>query len=598
MSLSNSCPEHFEYTFGFCYMSIAISLANLIPAHKKTLFTLSVVKVLDKILGVSSMDKLYRRHVMAGLDKEQFARKLLDVLNIKVQGVDGLDGKIPSQGPLVIASNHPFGGIEGVILCLFLGQIRPDLKVLANQGLKLFPELSDYFIFTNPLSENDPKNAPSLRTSLRHVKNGGALLVFPAGRVSYYQPEKRRVSEHSWNRIIGRLITASNAQFVPIFVSGQNSPLFYRLGRIYYRLRMLMLARELLNKKNTSIQISSGAPCKANSFNKDMDTKQHAALCRIQSYAQDPQWSRDWPADKVVTLQTLATEQSVDDIEQELSQLPAQQRLLTHKAFEVYFGYQHQMPTIVAEIARLRELVFREHNEGSGEPLDTDQFDATYTHLFVFNRHEKRIIGAYRMGQTDKLLADGNIDNLYLSRMFKFENSFVNRQQPCLEMGRSFLIPEYQRSFQGLYLLWRGIGAFVCQYPHYRTLYGTVSLSKLYDCRSVALIKRALITQTDAVRPYTEFDFELHPEINDFSAQYDLKPHLSALLACIEEDGKDIPILAKHYMKLGAQFHCLGIDNNFNDTPGLLLSVDLPAAPEKLLKLYLSEGWESYKNHQ
>jgi putative hemolysin len=178
--------------------------------------------------------------------------------------------------------------------------------------------------------------------------------------------------------------------------------------------------------------------------------------------------------------------------------------------------------------------------------------------------------------------------------MFEFGPEFVNRQQPCLEMGRSFLIPEYQRSFQGLYLLWRGIGAFVCKFPHYRTLYGTVSISKLYDPRSVALIEKAMVTQTTTVRPRACFDYQLHPEVIDFIAQNNLRPHLTALLKGIEADGKDVPILLKHYEKLGATFHCLGIDKHFNDTPGLLLSVDLPSAPEKLLKLYLAEGWKTY----
>jgi putative hemolysin len=179
--------------------------------------------------------------------------------------------------------------------------------------------------------------------------------------------------------------------------------------------------------------------------------------------------------------------------------------------------------------------------------------------------------------------------------MFEFKDSFVNRQQSCLEMGRSFLIPEYQRSFQGLYLLWRGIGAFVCQFPHYRTLYGTVSISKLYDPRSVALIREALVTPTDAVSAKTPFSFALHGELADLASRVDLKDHLSALLASIERDGKDIPILAKHYQRLGAQFHCLGIDSNFNDTPGLLLSVELSKAPEKQLKLYLGDAWQQYR---
>jgi putative hemolysin len=316
------------------------------------------------------------------------------------------------------------------------------------------------------------------------------------------------------------------------------------------------------------------------------------------SYVQDPQWQKSWPADQTTELQPLAPEANYKEIFDELSRLPAEQHLLDHKHFSVYFGYQNQLPVTVSEIARLRELVFREHNEGSGQPLDTDSYDATYTHLFVVQRQQQKIVGAYRMGQTDRLLNDQGMDGLYLTRMFNFKADFVNQLEPCLEMGRSFLIPEYQRSFQGLYLLWRGIGAFVCKFPHYRTLYGTVSLSKLYDMKSVALMQSALITKTTKVEPKTPFDFKLHPELQDFAEQEPIKPHLTALLASIEEDGKDIPVLAKHYLKMGAKYHCLGIDSNFNDTPGLLLSVTLPEAPEKLGKLYLSDGWEAYKNHQ
>lgn len=576
-------------------MPAAISLANLVPSHRKNVFVDLMIKLMDRVLGISHMDAMYQQNHMAGLNKEAFAQKLLDIMGIQVLGGDTLEQKIPKTGPLVIASNHPFGGIEGVILCLLLGRIRPDLKVLANQGLRLFPELQDYFIFTNPLTERNPKNTPSIRASVRHVKQGGALLLFPAGRVSYYQNDKARVSEHSWNRVIGRLITTSGAHYIPIFISGKNSPMFYRLGRIYYRLRMLMLPRELLNKKNQKIQLNTGNPVASNLFYNDINLVQHAHLCRALSYVQDPQWQKSWPADKVTELQPLAAEAKYSDIFEELARLPEEQHLLDHKQFSVYFGYQDQLPVTVAEIARLRELVFREHNEGSGQPLDTDGFDATYTHLFVVETKQQKIIGAYRMGQTDRLLKAQGIDGLYLTRMFNFKPDFVNRLEPCLEMGRSFLIPEYQRSFQGLYLLWRGIGAFVCKFPHYRTLYGTVSLSKLYDMRSVALMENALVTETSKVEPKTPFDFTLHPELQDFAEQQPMKPHLTALLASIEDDGKDIPVLAKHYLKMGAKYHCLGIDSNFNDTPGLLLSVNLPEAPEKLGKLYLADGWNDYK---
>jgi putative hemolysin len=578
-------------------MPAVISLLNIVPDNKKNFFTKLIFKLLDRVLAINKLDNLYRENNLHGLDKTTFAKGLLDGLNIQLLGLQELQAKIPKTGSLVIASNHPFGGIEGVFLAWAIEQVRPDIKVMANQGLKIFPELEDYFIFTNPLSEKDPRNAPSIRTCLKHVKTGGALLIFPAGRVSYFHKDTKRIADHSWNRLIASIANRTNAQYLPIFVSGLNSPLFYRLGRIYFRLRMLMLPRELVNKRNAKIAITAGEAIEIKHYanNGDLDTQ--TALFRAQSYHLDPAWQKAWPADPVTRLQTLAFEVNGAVILQEVHQLPSEQHLLDHKGLSVYFGYQKQMPNTVNEIARLREMVFREHNEGSGEPMDTDHFDATYTHLFVIKQDVGQIIGAYRMGQTDKLLADDNLENLYLHRMFNFGSDFVSRQQPCLEMGRSFLIPEYQRSFQGLLLLWRGIGAFVCQYPQYRTLYGTVSISKLYDARSVAIIQQAMVTPTNKVVPRAPFEHKLHPEVQSFAEQHGLRDHVSALLMGIESDGKDVPILLKHYNKLGAVFHCLGIDKSFNDTPGLLLSVDLPNAPEKLLKLYLGLGWQEYKKY-
>jgi len=282
----------------------------------------------------------------------------------------------------------------------------------------------------------------------------------------------------------------------------------------------------------------------------------------------------------------------------ELSQLPAKQHLLDFKSFSVYYGYQSQIPLCVQEITRLREITFRTLDEGSGESCDTDMFDATYMHLFIFDHENEEIIGAYRIGQSDLLQKDGGVSQLYLSQMFKFGPEFINQQQPCLEMGRSFIIEAHQNSFYGLLLLWKGIGAFVCQNPQYRTMYGTVSLSKLYDPRSVALMNVIMVTDGNGVMAKAPFDSLLPPEVKEFIGSESLTlAQLSALVTGIEKDGKDIPVLLKQYHKLGAKFHCTGVDVHFNHTPGLLLSVNLPEAPEKLLKLYLGSSKEDYLNY-
>jgi putative hemolysin len=567
-----------------------ISLLNLIP--NATAWQRPVFKAIDHVLGIAKMNRLYHTHHMQGLSKEAFADKILDIQAITLENTESLLAAIPDEGPVVLASNHPFGGIEGVILARLISQKRPDLKVFANKGLKVFKELEDFFIFTNPLAPNDPKNAPSIRQAMRHVKAGNALLIFPAGRVSYYQEQYDSIAEHEWNKLVYVLTQQANALLLPIFVQGQNRPIFYRMGRIYYRLRLLMLARELLANRSRTIRLDHGQAIRLPA---GLPAQQGADLARALSYANDSRWQFTWPADQYTELKPLAAPQAAGELRAELEALPDAQHLAQVGEFSVYWAMQEQTPKCVLEIARLRERVFRMHNEGSGEPLDTDGFDATYTHLFVWHHATKQIIGAYRMGRTDVLLAQQGLDGLYLHKMFAFDSEFVNRQEPCLELGRSFIIPEFQRSPQGLFMLWRGIGEFINQFPEYRVLYGTVSISKLYTPQSVSIIEHGLVDAPEHVSPRANFPFALHPQLQAFAAQHGLKPVVETFMQSLETDGKVLPVLAKQYQKLGAKFHALGIDKSFNDTPGLLLSVDLRSVPARVLKRYLGKELDSGK---
>lgn len=577
-------------------MPQAITIRNISP--NPSFRNKTMIWFLDRLLGVKAMDKLYRQHNMQGLNKEEFTDKFIELFELDIEGKEELQRKIPRKGPLVIASNHPFGGIEGIILARIIGEVRPDIKVLANKGLGIFKEISDYFIFTNPLSPNDPKNGPSLRQCLEHVKADGALLIFPAGKVSYYQKAKAGISEHVWNKLIGRLVSIDQCQFVPIFVNGENSDWFYRIEKVYFKLRMLLLGREILNKVGSKIVINTGNPINEKQFDKQLSHLEKAKLCRALSYAQDKRWRYEWPADKITEQLPIIDEISTKQLLLELDALPNDQLLLENKGYSVYFGYQSQLPLVVQEIARLREVVFRMHNEASGQALDTDQFDATYTHLFIIDNAQSKIVGAYRMGLTDKLIQKDGPEGLYLHKMFNFKPSFVNQQGPCMEMGRSFLVPEMQGSYQGLLLLWKGIGRFAAKFPQYRTLYGTVSISKLFDPRSVKLIEQALVDAQSAsqVSPVNSFDFASHIEIDELADQVDLIAQLGAFLTSIEDDGKGVPVLARQYLKMGGKFHAVGIDKSFNDTPGLLLSVHFPSAPEKLLKLYVGEDYQAYRD--
>ncbi len=573
-----------------------ISIANLLnPSRQKSLVGKGVV-LLDHLLGVAELNRLYHQHGFSGLDADAFTARFLQVFDINLQ-LDGSLEQIPEEGPLIICANHPFGGIEGVALAHLLRRRRADVKILANRVLSLFVELEALFIYTNPLRSNAAGNTTSLKSCLTHLRQGGLLVLFPAGRVSYPPKHGVPIRDHQWNRMVASLARQATCKVMPLHISGQNRPLFYQLGLIWSRLRMLMLIREMLHSHGKSITISTGKPAVLPVLKKD---RQHITdLYRLVTYLHDPQYRHSWPLQPQKHMVPVADAAEPKNVLAEVAQLSGEHCLLRYKNFAVYYATRKQVPQVIEEIQRLREENFRPFDEGSGACRDGDPFDDTYTHLFVFDHSEKSIVGAYRMGQTDRILPEQGKDGLYLSHMFTFKDDFVNQRQPCLEMGRSFVVVGQQRSYNSLLLLFKGIGAFVCRFPRYRLLYGTVSLSRRYQALSVLLIEQFLVAPSAQVKAKMPFDYPAPPELLEYLTRY--PPDIDSLdwlVRQIEPDEKGLPVLVRQYHQLGARFYGIGIDPNFAGTPGLLLSVDLPAAPQKLLRRYMGRQLDDYLSYQ
>lgn len=580
-----------------------ISLRSLFEIKKQSKlwkpFWRPLLSVGDKIMALDKLDELYRNSHLPGLDKQDFSRELLRFLKTPLMGATDLKKQLPTEGACIVVSNHPFGCLEGVGLAYEVGRLRPDVKVLANKALSMFKELETQFIFIDPLKPKNPANMAALRACRQHLNDGGVLVVFPSGKVAEYESARRRVCDGDWNRVAAQLAKGTDSPVLPVFFEGQNSRTFINLARIWSKTKLLMMFREITKRRGTPIQMRVGQRLDTPLLAKLKSVDVINDYIRLQAHLLDSRYEYLWPDDVIDTMQPLAKPTDKSLIQLELDALPKSQQLLEYKGFSVFYGYQNQLPNIVNEIARQRERVFREHNEGSGEPIDTDGFDATYTHLFIVEQSSLEIIGAYRMGQTDKLLQKFGMKGLYLAKMFDFKPGFINQTEPCLEMGRSFIVPEHQRSFYGLFLLWRGIGEFVVRHPQYRTLYGTVSLSKLYRPESVEAIRQVVTQPSDQVSAKTPFNVPINPELTEFFTKHrDQDRVLSAVVKGWERDSKDVPVLMKQYQKMAARFYCIGIDESFNDTPGMLLSVHLPSAPSRSLKQYLADGLESYLNYQ
>lgn len=569
-----------------------ISLRDLISCESShASWIRAATPVLDRLLGIHQFDRIYRRQRLRGLPPFEFAARTLDALDISLAPAGQVDA-IPAHGPLLVVCNHPFGGVEALALMRTLQSIRTDIKFLANAGLRVFRELQPLFIATNPLRVTQ-KNLSSIRQCEAHLSAGGVLVIFPAGKVSFRPRHDKPITDAPWNRLVGHLALRTGATLLPVFFHGTNSPLFHALGRLWDRSKLLLLPREFLRQRGNQVRFVVGHPIAAAAWN-HMDAESLTRYARLMTYLLD---SAAAPATQVAgTMKPLAPLGDPQKNADELAALPSAQKLLDYKQFSVFYATASQIPHVLADIARERERVFRLYDEGSGQARDGDTFDQSYVQLFVWDNLSRSLVGAYRMGRSDELRQPG-ATGLYLARMFDLAPSFYDSQPPALELGRSFVVPEHQKSFYSLYLLWQGIGRYLALHPRYRRLYGTVSLSRQYDARTTALICDALIEPSPHVRPRHPLRVAPHPEWSRFLTtrrdRFDL-PTLSACVRGADAEGKDLPILLKHYHKLGARFLAVGIDPNFSDTPGLLLSVDMDRMPRKLVSTFLGEHAAHY----
>src|ERR1700704_1418881 len=281
----------------------------------------------------------------------------------------------------------------------------------------------------------------------------------------------------------------------------------------------------------------------------------------------------------------------------EVEARPAEQRLVASGPFLVQYARAEQIPWCLQEIGRLRELTFRAAGEGTGRASDIDLFDAYYLHLFVWDTQAEMIVGAYRMGLTDEILARYGKRGLYTQSLFRYGPRLLETINPAIELGRSFVRAEYQRSFSALLLLWRGIGRFLLRSPHYAVLFGPVSISSSYAPLSrQRMVDSLKANNTEAglarhVKPRRPFRGRRRPTVWDEVELANLKniKDLSRVIARIERDNKGVPILLKQYLKLGGRLLGFNADEQFSDALDGLIMVDLRASEPRVLARYMGE---------
>lgn len=591
----------------------AKQVTKAIKLDKYGPFGLFIGWVFLKITRISKLNSIYKKAYSSSA--LGFLNKLIPELGVKYD-IPAEDLKrLPKTGPYITISNHPLGGIDGILLMKIMLEHDPEFKIIANFLLQEIEPLKPIIMPVNPF--DDKKDVKSsvlgLKETLRHITEGKPLGVFPAGEVSTIE-DGNITLDKAWEPTVMKIIQKANVPVVPIYFHAKNSRFFYWLAKINPILRTLKLPSEILTQKNRVIKIRIGKAIAVAEQNEHKDSlEEFTDFLRRKTYILSKSFNEEEEKtllssinlDKLTKNSEPKPKQIVhaanqDKILEEVALLReniADHRLLQSKNYEVFFVQADKIPNILHEIGRLREITFREIGEGTNESIDLDKFDKYYYHMFLWDDEQKRIAGAYRMGLGSEIFPKYGIDGFYMQELFKFEPELHKMMSESIEMGRAFIISDYQLKPMPLFLLWKGIVHTTLRHPEHKFLIGGVSISNQFTDFSKSLMIEFMKSHyydpyiAQYIRPKMEYKVKLKDEDKDFvfnAAEADLNK-FDKIIDEVEPGSLRLPVLIKKYIKQNARVVAFNVDPLFNNSVDGLMYIRIADLPESTVKPVMEE---------
>jgi len=572
--------------------------SDVLPQPGSIRSALPVRGVAGWLLPWRRLQRLYGKIMMQDESELIFRRILQAMAADYVVEASGLE-RIPKTGPLVVIANHPFGILDGAIAGDLLARVRDDVKVVTNRLLAGVPGMAERSVFVDPFGTNESAYASlrGLKESISWLKAGGAIVIFPAGEVSHLRLNHPAVTDPAWSHTAARLIRMTKANAMPLFFAGSNSAAFHALGLVHGRLRTLRLMHEFVNEAGKQVQVRVGtsiAPEVTAGLGSDEDATAYLHW-RTYLLKEGEKQPKRWPCIGRRAIQPIPDALPEGAMREEVEALGPDACLAQNGEFSTFLANADQIPCVLREIGRLREVTFRAVGEGTGTAYDLDEYDAHYRHLFIWRHASREIVGGYRFAETAAVLPARGVGGLYTSSLFRYDEAFFERLGGALELGRSFVRPEYQRMYAPLLLLWKGIAGYVALHPQAPVLFGAVSISNAYNRASRELLvkfferhkeKQPLAGLVVPRTPFRSGRFRGR-ELDDVLPLLRDVEDLNGPLADIERDGKSVPILLRQYLKLGGVVLAFNVDRNFSDVLDGLVFVDLRRTKASALARYM-----------
>jgi putative hemolysin len=552
--------------------------------------------LLMEVMKLNDINKVFSQNQhFNGLE---FVDKILETIGVSIE-FDADDLKnIPKTGAFIAIANHPYGGVEGLALVKLLCTVRPESKVMVNFILKMIPNLSEFFVAVNPFENVQHTSSISgLKTTFDLLKSGTPIGIFPAGEVSTFSLDKQEITDRLWHPVVGKLIARAKLPVVPVYFHGNNGILFNILSFIHPTLRTAKLPSEFLNKHGLKMKVRVGKPINIEDISYKNNTNKLLDFLRARTYALGTSLEEEKKLFNPINLfkinktpKEIIAETPREAIVEEIAKLESF-KVWAEKNYEVYICATANIPNILREIGRLREITFREVGEGTNKKIDLDNYDIYYHHLFIWDKDLQNIVGAYRIGKGDQILDTMGRRGFYLSELFKIKEPFYPILRKGIELGRSWIRKEYQQKPLPLYLLWKGILKYLLDNPQYRYMFGPVSISNNFSQFSKALMVDFISRNhfdydlAQYIKPKNKFKADLSSTDSELLiGDNESLKDLDSLISDIENSHIKIPVMLRQYLSLNAKIICFNIDPKFADCLDGFLMVDMQAIPPEMLE--------------
>lgn len=523
---------------------------------------------------------------LSGLD---FVEQVLEYFAFRYQVRDNELERIPAEGRVVIVANHPIGSLDGLVLLKLVSDIRPDVKVVANQLLSSIAPLGPLLLPVNNMQGGTERKR--LDAINEHLNQEGALILFPAGEVSRLRPNG--VRDGKWHGGFLRFARTAKAPVLPVYIDARNSMLFYGASMLYKPLSTMLLVQEMFKQKHKHISLRIGELIPYDSFaQQQLDNNTLVKLFKKHLYR--------LAKDKSPLLKTQSAIAHPED-RQQLKKAIQSCPLLgeTADGKQIYLYSPSSGSVLLREIGRLREIAFRAVGEGSGKRRDIDKYDSYYQQLILWDSEALEIVGAYRLAQADTVIQQHGMAGLYTASLFRYNEATSTLLRQGLELGRSFVQPKYWGR-RSLDYLWYGIGAYLKRHPEIRYLFGGVSLSASYPkaARDLLVYFYTLYfcREDDSATANLPYQLE-HATLTLLSQQFcgnNYHEDFVQLKHLLANMGLAVPTLYKQYSEVtepgGMQFLAFGVDPEFADCIDGLVLVDLQQLTASKKARYLGES--------